>query len=508
MNRRRLLLLLGFGGPALLLIGVIAWVSLVDPTAGTPLTEPGDALPTARWLGPTRAPAQCPEFYGRGPELFDLPTVIDGTSLDAKELGREVVQLGRQRIAVRKISFVSYEMDECRPKKVRLQGILAMPVTAEKSRSNRLVGVVRAHGLLPHEDQRDAVELAAGLKSAVFAVIGPGFKPSGGWDSRPDHFFDTATDPRRSWLWAQSMAVMRGLTYLEGRPEIDPERLGVVGYSSGAMAALIVAGTDPRVKATVAWSGTGFLDLSVQATPVPGWHVALLQDMNPPRTTDSKEWKAMLQTLDPSNFLASVKAPVMLMNGTQDQYFPINATAKTYETLNAHSEGHRLYLIAGYDHGPIADRVIDGLRPSIVSNIVYWFAHNLRSQEAYRGEAPEPEVVSITPVECCPPAGCTVCSQVEIDLPRSTNYRVVEIELEWSTDAARSFIGHSAKPAGGLSYVVTVPGLSPDELKKTVYFPEAVYRPAGQVRRIRVSGVPHLPKGFVPRIWPDARAAP
>ncbi len=508
MDGRRILLLLGFGGPALILIGIIVWVSVFDPRFDDQPTEHGDATPTARWLGPTRPPAQCPEFYGRGPELFDLPMIMDPSTLEAWEMGREVVQLGRQRIVVRKVSFNSYEMDECRPKIVRLHGIFAIPVTAERSRSKRLAGVVRAHGLLPFEDQRDAVELAAGLKSAVFAVIGPGFQPSAGWDSRPDHFFDTATDPRRSWLWAQAVGVMRGLTYLQGRPEIDGEKLGVVGYSSGAMAALMAAGTDPRVQATVAWSGTGFLDLSARATPVPGWHVALLQDMNPPRTVESKEWQSMLRTLDPSNFLSSVTTPVLLLNGTQDQYFPIHATAKTYETLNAHSKGHRLHLIAGYDHGPIADRVIDKLRPSIISNIVYWFSHKLRIDDDFRGEAPEPEVVGVTPIECCPPGGCVVCSRVEIQLSTATSYRVMKVQLQWSTDSARSFMGRPAESSGGLSYALTVPGLSPDALKKAVYFPQVVYRPPGHVRRIRVSGLPHFPPGFVPRIWPDARAKP
>lgn len=506
MTLRRLLILIGFGGPALVFAGMIAWVTFFGQhEVGAPEQEKRRSTPAVGWTGPTRAPRQCPEFFGRGPELFEMETILEPTTLDVRELERSVVQVGRQRILLRKLSFVTYQMQECRPEKIRVHALLAFPVTAEKNRNGRLAGVVRAHGLLPHEEARDAVDLAAALQSAVLSVIGPGFGASHGWDSRPQHFFDTATDARRSWLWAQSMLVMRGVTLLATRPQVDAERIGVLGYSSGGMAALIAAGTDARVKATVAWSASGFLDLAARATPIPGWEVALLEGMDPPRTPESPEWQGFLRTLDPSNFLAAVKAPVLLMNGAQDQYFPVHATAKTYDTLRAHSPGHRLFLISGYDHGPIADRVIDNLRPLIISDIVYWFAKHLDTDDAFRERAPVPEIMKISEAECCDDTGCKPCSRVDIDLPESTPYQVAEIELQVSTDSARSFIGRPAESTGGLSYSVKVEHLTPAALQASVYFADAVYRPPGQVRRIRVSSRPHLPPGFSPRVWPDAR---
>lgn len=505
MTPRRILILLGFGGPAAVFMGIILWINFLGHGVGVPTLEDRSSSPVVTWTGPTRPPRQCPEFFGRGPELFELGIIEDRTTLDVREQEREVLQVGRQRISIREITFVSYEMQDCRPAKVRLHGLLAFPVAAEMNRSGRLAGVVRAHGLVPHDNRRDAVELAAALQAAVFSITGPGFMPSNGWDSRPQHFFDTATDARRSWLWAQTMAVMRGVTLLAARPEVDPERLGVLGYSSGGMAALDAAGTDPRVRATVAWSAAGFLDLSARATPVPGWHVALLEGMDPPRTADSKEWQAFLRTLDPSNFLNSVTSPVLLINGAQDQYYPIHTTAKTFDTLNAHSSGHAMYIIAGYDHGPIADRVIERLRPVIMSDVVYWFAHHLHTDDSFRETVPVPEVMKISEAQCCPPEGCRVCSSVDIELPRSTHYQVAEIELQLSTDSARTFIGRPAKHTTGLSYVVNVEHLSPEALDEAVYFVEVVYRPPGQVRRVRVSSRPHVPAGFIPRIWPDAR---
>jgi dienelactone hydrolase len=60
----------------------------------------------------------------------------------------------------------------------------------------------------------------------------------------------------------------RALDWLKRRPEVDPNALGVVGYSKGAEAALLVASRRPDVRAvapgmpsSVAWDGAGPLAL-------------------------------------------------------------------------------------------------------------------------------------------------------------------------------------------------------------------------------------------------------
>jgi dienelactone hydrolase len=50
-------------------------------------------------------------------------------------------------------------------------------------------------------------------------------------------------------LWGMMMFdELRALSYLAGRPEVDPERLGAFGMSMGATKAWWLAGLDPRVK--------------------------------------------------------------------------------------------------------------------------------------------------------------------------------------------------------------------------------------------------------------------
>jgi len=45
----------------------------------------------------------------------------------------------------------------------------------------------------------------------------------------------------------------RAIDYLETRPEIDADRIGVVGYSLGGIETFALAALDARVKSSVAW---------------------------------------------------------------------------------------------------------------------------------------------------------------------------------------------------------------------------------------------------------------
>ena len=51
--------------------------------------------------------------------------------------------------------------------------------------------------------------------------------------------------------------IRSGLTFLEMRDDVDPDRLGLFGVSFGGANASYVAGVDPRVRCTVSVSGIG-----------------------------------------------------------------------------------------------------------------------------------------------------------------------------------------------------------------------------------------------------------
>lgn len=67
----------------------------------------------------------------------------------------------------------------------------------------------------------------------------------------PKQFFEDRQHPKNCNWYLLTLACRRGLTFLERQPEVDPQRLGVHGYSMGGNLTMYVAGSDPRVKAVV-----------------------------------------------------------------------------------------------------------------------------------------------------------------------------------------------------------------------------------------------------------------
>lgn len=62
---------------------------------------------------------------------------------------------------------------------------------------------------------------------------------------------DSVRSPRNSPWFLCTLGARRALTFLQQQPEVDPERLGVYGHSMGGRITVMVAGSDPRVKAAV-----------------------------------------------------------------------------------------------------------------------------------------------------------------------------------------------------------------------------------------------------------------
>jgi dienelactone hydrolase len=107
------------------------------------------------------------------------------------------------------------------------------------------------------------------------------------------------------------VAVRRAVDLLRSRPEVDPARIGFVGWSAGARTGAILAAVDRRVGAFVLMSG-GALPVSEYADRAP---VALRPDV-----------RRVLGQADPLRFVADAQAESLLFqNGRQDEVVPRKA---------------------------------------------------------------------------------------------------------------------------------------------------------------------------------------
>lgn len=104
-------------------------------------------------------------------------------------------------------------------------------------------GVVVLHGA--GSTRSDVLDQAAVLARAGYSVVlvdARGHGDSGG----------TAMD----FGWYGDLDVTAATTFLASRPEVDPGRIGVVGFSKGGEEAIGAAAADPRIRAVVAEGAT------------------------------------------------------------------------------------------------------------------------------------------------------------------------------------------------------------------------------------------------------------
>jgi len=132
----------------------------------------------------------------------------------------------------------------------------------------------------------------------------------------------------KMWWWlnrgytpagVEAWNCVRALDYLQTRPEVDPERLGVTGRSGGGAYSWWIAAIDERIKAAVPVAGITDLQNHVVDGCVEG-HCDCMYMVNTYR------WDYPL--------VAALVAPrpLLLSNTDRDGIFPLDGVVRTYET--------------------------------------------------------------------------------------------------------------------------------------------------------------------------------
>lgn len=147
---------------------------------------------------------------------------------------------------------------------------------------------------------------------------------------------------------------MRGIDYLVGRPDVDPERIAVTGISGGGAATFWIAAADERVKVAVPVSGMADLVSYVPNRVING-HCDCMFLYN----TFEWPWVRIAGLVAPR--------PLLFVNSDNDAIFPMDANERVINQLE------RLYSLYG-----AGDRV-----DSVVSVGGHEYRHDIR-QSVYR----------------------------------------------------------------------------------------------------------------------------
>lgn len=185
----------------------------------------------------------------------------------------------------------------------RVEGYLVAPPRSD----GRLPAVVYLHG--SGGDRSQLLPLAEWL-AARGAVALTLTMPSGSATPPTGATPDEGLRWQRDTIVADVVAVRRGLDMLSADARVDPDRLGLVGWSFGGRLGAIVAGVDDRIRATAL--------MSAGAAPVSEYVAAAPADLR----DDVEE---VLTPIDPLTRIADADGDVLLQAGRSDSVVPESA---------------------------------------------------------------------------------------------------------------------------------------------------------------------------------------
>jgi cephalosporin-C deacetylase-like acetyl esterase len=165
---------------------------------------------------------------------------------------------------------------------------------------------------------------------------------------------------------------VRALDYLQSRPEVDPDRLGVTGRSGGGAYSWWIAAIDERIQAAVPVAGITDLENHVVTGCVEG-HCDCMYFAN------LHGWDYPL--------VAALVAPrpLMIGNSDNDRIFPLDGVTRTYE------KARRIYELYGAGD-KIALNITEGPHkdtPELRIPAFRWFNRHLKGEDPDVEDQPE-----------------------------------------------------------------------------------------------------------------------
>lgn len=160
--------------------------------------------------------------------------------------------------------------------------------------------------------------------------------PDGG-PSRHGIFGDSAAAIQDQWMYQCVADATLAAALLRSQPEVNPDKIGIVGCSWGGIITATVIGIDHRYAFAIPVYGCGGLDA------IPNQYGGSLAN----NEVYKKVWDANLR-------LDRARMPILWLSWPQDAHFPMDAFALSRK--KASHSASLLCLIPGMGHGNLTDR--------------------------------------------------------------------------------------------------------------------------------------------------------
>jgi uncharacterized protein len=238
-------------------------------------------------------------------------------------LGAEVVA------AEDRPEYKSFKLSYASANSERVPGFFVLPATLP---AGKIPCVILMHGL--GQDKKALSMLWGTFAKSGYAVLAIDAQFHG--DRAPKtaiELFGTAIEPTRSLLIQTVIDLRRALDYIETRKEIDPKRIGYVGFSMGGILGTLLCAVDDRVQAPIiALAGGNWKLMSETSTLAQAIKARQAQGADP------NGWQ-LLDPLDPVRFVARISPrPVLFINGDNDTVVPVACAKQLHEAAGPGKE--------------------------------------------------------------------------------------------------------------------------------------------------------------------------
>ena len=195
----------------------------------------------------------------------------------------------------------------------------------------------------------------------------PGYRSSGNYPINTG--LELGDDPRQAPIYHGAVALLKAVSYLESRAEVDKDRIGMAGSSWGGFFTTLMAGVDPRLKVAASVYGTGNLQLGNA-----WWDGGSRNGRTSPSPAERERWT---RTLDPAWRLPTRVTPIAWFTGTNDQFYLMPCVMKTYE------------MAAGPKHLMLVPNWHHALPPRLNDDQVYaWLDAHLQHKSGFPKVSP------------------------------------------------------------------------------------------------------------------------
>jgi dienelactone hydrolase len=164
---------------------------------------------------------------------------------------------------------------------------------------------------------------------AAFAISLPNYGPRREQGTREG--FLSEKDPVGSFMGFRQAAldVIRASDFLRAMPEVDPDRVGAVGVSLGAIVTSLARGVDTRLGRTVLVIGGGDFGRLLAESPEAKELLAKAQGV-----VRAEELAEVLRPVDPLTFASRIRTEdILMLNARRDEVIPQACTLSLWEAL-------------------------------------------------------------------------------------------------------------------------------------------------------------------------------